>query len=215
MVMYFCSIMKFMDMEVNIKANKEKCVELLRSTGREGVEDLILELDRMGFFTAPASAVYHRNCEGGLAQHSLNTFKAALGVWENMKNFCPHIAKEVSVDNIIIASLLHDLCKCDVYKRKREPSLRPYDYTKEASRYSSSYDEFPIGHGEKSVILALCAGLVMCDSEMVAIRWHMGPWSVNMENNDEKMSFKAAQDKFALVTIIQVADTLAARIIER
>ena len=36
-----------------------------------------------------------------------------------------------------------------------------------------------------------------------------------MENNDEKMSFKAAQDKFVLVTIIQVADTLAARIIER
>ena len=54
-----------MDMDVNIKANKEKCIELLRSTGREGVEDLILELDRMGFFTAPASAVYHLNCEGG------------------------------------------------------------------------------------------------------------------------------------------------------
>ena len=65
------------------------------------------------------------------------------------------------------------------------------------------------------MILALCAVLVMCDPELVAIRWHMGPWSVNMENNDEKMSFKAAQDKFALVTIIQVADTLAARIIER
>lgn len=202
-------------MEVNIKANKEKCIELLRSTGREGAEDLIIELDRMGFFTAPASVVHHLNCEGGLAQHSLNTYNAALGVWENMKTHCPHLAKEVSVDNIIFASLLHDICKCDLYIRKSGASQRPYNYTKDEVRYSSSYEEFPIGHGEKSVILALCAGLVMCDSEMLAIRWHMGPWSVNMENNDEKQSFKAAQDKFALVTIIQVADTLAARIMER
>lgn len=201
-------------MEVNIKANKEKCIELLQSTGREGVEDLIAELEKMGFFTAPASAVYHLNCEGGLAQHSLNTFNAALGVWESMKNFCPYIAKEVELENIIIASLLHDICKCDLYKRKKEISPRPYNYYKEVSSYSASYDEFPIGHGEKSVILALCSRLVMCDSAMVAIRWHMGPWSVNMENNDDKQAFKAAQNKYALVTILQVADTLAARIME-
>ena len=202
-------------MDINIKANKDKCIELLRSTGREGIEYLIIELEKMGFFTAPASAVHHLNCEGGLAQHSLNTYNAALGVWENMKIYCPHIAKEIEPDNIIMAALLHDICKCDVYKRKRESSPRPYNYSKEESRYSAKYDEFPIGHGEKSVILALCSGVVLCDSEMVAIRWHMGPWSVNMENNDEKLSFKAAQDKYALVTILQVADTLAARIMER
>ncbi len=202
-------------MDADVKANKVKCMELLRSTGRDGIEELLIELEKMGYFTAPASAVYHLNCEGGLAQHSLNTFNAASAIWESMKTFCPHLAKEVSRDSIIIASLLHDLCKCDVYKRKHEAGCRPYNYTADVPKYSASYDEFPIGHGEKSVILALCAGVMLYDSEMVAIRWHMGPWSVNMENNEERMSFKAAQDKYALVTILQVADTLAARIIER
>jgi hypothetical protein len=72
-----------------------------------------------------------------------------------------------------------------------------------------------MGHGEKSVILALCSGITLCDSEMVAIRWHMGPWGLNMDNNEDRQSYKAAQDRYALTTIIQVADTLAARIMER
>ena len=201
---------------VDIKKNKEKVLSLLRETGREGVEDLIQELEKLGYFTAPASAVHHLNCEGGLVQHSLNTYNAAIGVWENMKSYCPHIAKEVSKDNIIIAALLHDICKCDVYKRKREPSGRFWKLGKEEpAPYSVSYDAFPMGHGEKSVILALCSGITLCDSEMVAIRWHMGPWGLNMDNNEDRQSYKAAQDRYALTTIIQVAATLAARIMER
>jgi hypothetical protein len=201
---------------IDIKKNKETCLKLLRETGREGIEDLIVDLEKMGYFTAPASAVYHLNCEGGLVQHSLNTYNAAVGVWENMKNYCPHLAKEVSKDNIIMAALLHDICKCDVYKRKNESSGRFWKFGKEETApYSASYDEFPIGHGEKSVILALCSGVSLCDSEMVAIRWHMGPWSVNMDSNEDKQSYRAAQDRYALTTIIQVADTLAAKVMER
>jgi hypothetical protein len=115
-----------------------------------------------------------------------------------------------------MAALLHDICKCDVYKRKKESSGRFWKFGKEETApYSASYDEFPIGHGEKSVILALCSGVSLCDSEMVAIRWHMGPWSVNMDSNEDKQSYRAAQDRYALTTIIQVADTLAAKVMER
>lgn len=39
---------------IDIKKNKERCLELLRSTGREGMEDMIIELEKMGYFTAPA-----------------------------------------------------------------------------------------------------------------------------------------------------------------
>ena len=77
-----------------------------------------------------------------------------------------------------------------------------------------SYNDFPMGHGEKSVILALAGGLEMYDSEMIAIRLHMGAWRLNQDDNEEKQNYKAATDKFPLVTIIQTADTLAARIIE-
>lgn len=54
----------------------------------------------------------------------------------------------------------------------------------------------------------------MYDSEMIAIRWHMGAWRLNQDDNEEKQNYKAATDRFPLVTILQAADTLAARIIE-
>ena len=44
---------------IDIKKNKERCLELLRSTGRVGMEDMIIELEKMGYFTAPASSYYH------------------------------------------------------------------------------------------------------------------------------------------------------------
>ena len=54
-------------------STKDEFIELLRSTNREGVEDLLEGLEKIGFFTAPASATHHLNIEGGLVQHSLNT----------------------------------------------------------------------------------------------------------------------------------------------
>ena len=73
---------------------KEEFMELLRSTEREGVEDLLVALEEMGFFTAPASSNHHLNVEGGLVVHSLNTCKAALMVWEGMIGLEPGLAKE-------------------------------------------------------------------------------------------------------------------------
>ena len=199
---------------IDIKGNKARCLELLRSTGREGIEDMIIELEKMGYFTAPASSHYHLNEEGGLVQHSLNTYDAAMVVWEGMKQFRPKLGSEVTRNNIIIAALLHDICKCDVYKKNTKMKRGIFGTREESSSYTVSYNDFPMGHGEKSVILALAGGLELYDSEMVAIRWHMGAWRLNQDDNEEKQCYKAASQKFPLVTIIQTADTLAARIIE-
>ena len=168
----------------------------------------------MGYFTAPASSHYHLNVEGGLVQHSLNTYHAALTIWEGMKQFRPKLGCEVTKDNLIIACLLHDICKCDIYKKNTKQKRGLFNLREEVSTYSVSYDDFPMGHGEKSVILALAGGLEMYDSEMIAIRWHMGPWRLNHNDTEERQCYKAAADKFPLVTILQTADTLAARIIE-
>lgn len=203
-----------MNTNIDIEKNKAKCLELLRSTGREGMEDLIIELEKMGFFTAPASAQHHLNVKGGLVQHSLNTYHAAMSVWEGMKQFRPKLGSEVTKDNIVIASLLHDICKCDIYKKNTKQKRTFFNFREETSSYTVSYDDFPMGHGEKSVILALAGGLVMCDSEMVAIRWHMGPWALNPNSNEEKQYYNSATTKYPLTIILQMADTLAARIIE-
>lgn len=94
---------------------KEEVVELLRSTGRDNIDEVIDYIDSIGFFTAPASASHHLAVEGGLAEHSLNTCKAALKVWEGMKEIDPNSVFEVKRDSIIIAALLHDVCKSDSY----------------------------------------------------------------------------------------------------
>ena len=71
----------------------------------------------------------------------------------------------------------------------------------DSSNYTVSYNDFSMGQGEKSVILALAGGLELYDSEMVAIRWHMRAWKLNQDDNEEKQNYKAAIDRFPIVTI--------------
>lgn len=165
---------------------KEEFIELLRSTHREGVEDLLEGLENMGFFTAPASANHHLNTEGGLVQHSLNTCKAALMVWEGMAAIEPGLEKEVERESVIIASLLHDVCKSDIYFRTVKKKKTAIGTWEDNEGYKVSYKNFPMGHGEKSVILLLCNGIALSDDEMLAIRWHMGAWGINMNSYEDQ-----------------------------
>lgn len=202
-------------MKVDIKANKEEFLELLRTTKRDGIEDVITDLEELGFFTAPASAGHHLNVEGGLVLHSINTCKAALAIWEGMKPLEPSLATEVKRDSIIIASLLHDVCKSDIYKRSVKKRKNALGQWEDCEGYKVSYKDFPMGHGEKSVILLLCSGLDLSDEEMLAIRWHMGAWGINMNSYEDERCYDTARALYPLVSIIQTADGLAAAILER
>lgn len=51
--------------------------------------------------------------------------------------------------------------------------------------YKVSYKDFPIGHGEKFVILLFCNGIALSDDEMLAIRWHMGAWEINLNTYED------------------------------
>lgn len=202
-------------MEIDFKKNKETFIELLRSTNREGVEGMIEDLEKMGFFTAPASAGHHLNVEGGLVQHSLNTCRAALMVWEGMKKLEPSLEGEVKRDSVIIASLLHDICKSDIYVRTVKKRKNPIGVWEDVEGYKVTYKSFPMGHGEKSLVLALYSGMELTDAEMLAIRWHMGAWGVNMSSFEDQRNYDASRILYPLVTIIQTADGLAAAILER
>lgn len=202
-------------MKVDIKANKEEFLELLRSTKRDGIEDVITDLEELGFFTAPASAGHHLNVEGGLVLHSINTCKAALAIWEGLKPLEPSLATEVKRESIIIASLLHDVCKSDTYKRSVKKRKNALGQWEDCEGYKVSYKDFPMGHGEKSVILLLCSGLDLSDDEMLAIRWHMGAWGINMNSYEDERCYDTARALYPLVSIIQTADGLAAAILER
>ena len=202
-------------MEIDFKKNKETFIELLRSTNREGVEGMIEDLEKMGFFSAPASAGHHLNVEGGLVQHSLNTCRAALMVWEGMKKLEPSLEGEVKRDSVIIASLLHDICKSDIYVRTVKKRKNSIGIWEDVEGYKVTYKSFPMGHGEKSLVLALNSGMELTDAEMLAIRWHMGAWGVNMSSFEDQRNYDASRTLYPLVTITQTADGLAAAILER
>lgn len=202
-------------MSINIEKQKTEFLELLRSTKREGVEETIEDLENLGFFEAPASAGHHLNKKGGLVLHSLNTCKAALAIFDAMKVLEPSLASEVRRDSIILASLLHDVCKSDIYKptvKRRKTSIGTWE---DCEGYKVTYKKFPMGHGEKSLVLLLCSGLILSDDEMLAIRWHMGAWGVNMTSLEDTRNYDVARKLYPLVSIIQAADAIAAGIMER
>lgn len=202
-------------MNIDINKNKEEFVNLLKSTQRDGVDGMIEDLEKLGFFTAPASAGHHLNVAGGLTVHSLNVCKAVLAVWEAMKPLEPSLNADVSRESIIIASLLHDVCKADAYipsVRKRRTRIGTWE---DCEGYKMTFKNFPLGHGEKSLAVTLLSGIELTDAEMLAIRWHMGAWGVNMSSFEDMRSYDAARALYPLVTIVQTADGLAASVMER
>lgn len=202
-------------MSCNINENKEEFVKLLKSTGREGVDDVIEELERLGFFSAPASAGHHLKVEGGLVQHSLNTCKAAFAIWEGMKALEPSLDTEVKKESIIISALLHDVCKADIYKRSVKKRKNKLGQWEDCEGYKVSYKDFPMGHGEKSLVVILLSGLELYDDEMLAIRWHMGAWGLNQNSFEDVRNYDTAQKEYPLVAIIHAADVMAANVMER
>lgn len=203
-------------MDSTIQANKDEFIQLLRSTGREGVDDLIDYLDegRNHFFTAPASVNHHLNSDGGLLQHSLNVCHAALKLRELTLAMRPDLEHRLKRDSVIIASLLHDICKADIYKPTRRKRKDAMGLLVEVDTYDVDYSNFPMGHGEKSAMMALWAGLEITQEELLAIRWHMTAWDLPMQSVEACKSLNTARDLHPLCSLIQLADGIAASLVE-
>jgi len=132
--------------------------ELLSSVDRKGMKKLIkwLRNPGTGFIDAPASRLSKRHhCHsGGLIEHSL-AMHVILG------NLIKITKIKLDEDSITIIALLHDICKTGTYTS----SEKGYDKD----------DKYPIGHGEKSIIIVQ-KFIDLTMDEIMAIRWHMGPF---------------------------------------
>ena len=195
--------------------NKEEFIELLRSTNRDGVEDCIVDLQELGFFEAPASTKFHLNEEGGLVQQSLNLCHVALKVRESMIELDDSLRELLPKDSVIISTLLHDVCKADIYKKAIKRQKNAYGMWTDVPGYDVDYSNFPVGHGEKSVIVLLRSGLDLTDDEIIAIRWHMQAWDLAFQSAEAKVNLNTAKQICPLLTLIQVADGLASNLLER
>ena len=189
--------------------------KILRDTGRENIEYVIEDLTDYGFFEAPASARNHFNFPGGLLQHSLNVYDMAMALRGAIVPMRPDIEAQLPADSIAIAALLHDVCKARIYRRTKRKQRNEIGVWEDVEAYEVDYSDLPVGHGEKSVIMLLRSGLDLEDSEIFAIRWHMGAWDLPAQSIEMDKSYRRAQQKSPLVALIHTADTLAAQILER
>ena len=178
--------------------DKELFISHLLKTNRKNIENVIQELESIGFFSAPASIKYQNNYPGGLAEHSYSVYKCALDLRRECLVSHPDLASRLPEDSITIAALLHDVCKSDVYHRK------------DNGKFYKNISGFPCGHGEKSVIMLLRMGLELTDDEILAIRWHMGGHETRATGQEHENLLKA-QEKCLLLKILQKADGLATR----
>ena len=132
-------------------AQRDQIISLLRSTGREGMEEVLRYLDESGFYYRASSAYKHHNWPGGLAQHSLGTCELAL-----------QRAGSLPRDSVIIAAMLHDTCKSDRFW-----------FRGRTIRQHTAKCELDSKHSVRSIAILRNCGLNLTDSEWLAIRWHM------------------------------------------
>ncbi|MBQ4520119.1 MAG: HD domain-containing protein [Bacteroidaceae bacterium] len=197
-----------------IAANKGKFIELLQSTGRKGVDKVITVLEETGFFEAPASTRFHLSYEGGLLEHSLGVCRIALMVRKQVLLVRPELESQLSTESVIMTTLLHDVCKAEIYKRAIKRRKNEQGFWEDYEGYDVDYSNFPVGHGEKSVIVLLQAGLELTKEEILAIRWHMSAWDLPFQSYELMGSLNAAREKTPLIGILQAADGLAANVLE-
>lgn len=133
---------------------------------RDGADELLNWLEGTDFFTAPCSTKFHLSCEGGLVEHSVNVYNTLIERYYDEDSD--------SMESFAIVSLLHDLCKANFYKVSTRNVKNEMTGAWEKVPYYTVEDQFPFGHGEKSVFL-IERFMRLKVEEAAAIRWHMGP----------------------------------------
>lgn len=185
----------------DIKEVRERIINLLNSTERKGIDRVIKYMDETDFFVAPASTKYHGNYDGGLAEHSLNVYEL---LQEKNKKF----DLGLSDDTVAIVSLLHDFCKINFYNKQE--CWRKNDKNRwESYEGYKVIDDFPIGHGEKSVIM-LQNFIRLTKEEMLMIRWHMG----NTEPKEQMMNISNAYNLVPAAVALHTSDMEASYLLE-
>ena len=212
---------------IDTKANIEEFESLYKTyiLPRDGGDKLLEFIRKSDFYTAPASAKYHLNEEGGLLQHSLNVYhclmsKASNPLW--METIKPE-----KFDTVAIVSLLHDLCKTFFYDKELK-NIKSYDpevvssfngngvkhdakgdYVWTMAEAYTYNNKFPLGHGAKSVFF-IQQFMKLTIEEIACIYWHMGAYC----DKDSWNELGQAYEKYPLALALHEADMEATHMLE-
>ena len=185
--------------------NREKFLDIYSTyIKREGAQELLTWLTgtNSDFFTAPASTRYHSAYEGGLLEHSINVYECLRDYLARNK-VRDEFGLSYSDETIAIVSLLHDLCKVNVYRVSTRNVKDPVTGQWKPMPYYEFDDNLPYGHGEKSVYV-ISGFMRLTREEAFAIRYHMG-----FSNEDDARNVGKAFELFPLALALSIADTEA------
>lgn len=151
---------------------KTKIIDLLRSTERPGIENLINYMENESdFFTAPCSTQYHLSKEGGLAEHSLNVRNMMIDIISGITFGKLPYTQDA---NINIVSLLHDIGK-STYRGKSNyiPNILASGKVSAAKPFETNKDRLYIPHEVVSLQI-INKYIELTEQEEYAIYGHNG-----------------------------------------
>ncbi|HII14771.1 MAG TPA: metal-dependent phosphohydrolase [Nanoarchaeota archaeon] len=179
--------------EATIESVRQEIIGAMAGIKRKGMDKMLKYMESSDFYRAPASTKFHGNYEGGLAAHSYL-------VYHEFDELLARHGSGLASESRIIAGICHDFCKIGIYRKneikkgrgKGQSGARPYYFD----------DEFPIGHGEKSLWIA-GRYIEPTEKEALLIRWHMGGYDKNYEINEPMIKQKCPE-----LVLLQSADRI-------
>ena len=195
---------------LDIEKNKEMFLKEMGKIDQEkrgSTDELLKWLLNSDFFLAPASTKYHLSEKGGLCQHSLNVLnRLREELFAEYGDKCPY-----TEESVVIAALLHDVCKVNFYKESTRNVKNEAGKWEEVPFYAVE-EKFSFGHGEKSVFLTE-RYLSLTPQEALAIRFHMGAYGSEFKGGDS--SHAAVFEKQPLALLLHLADMKATYLDEK
>lgn len=206
-----------------INENKEKFKSLLMEAAQlkpekqKGIERLLDYLEQTDFYTAPASTKYHQNYEGGLVEHTLNVFKHLEKLvsnygFDSLEETDPNF---ISRFDIIMSSLLHDLCKVNFYEKYTQGHYLKDAYGKdvldkngrkqwvEDEAFRVKQNVLEMGHAMKSLFM-INHFILLSEKISEAIANHMGPYDTSDYHTVSNISNAFNHNKLAY--LLHIAD---------
>ena len=181
--------------------NKERYINTLKGLLIDGMDNLIEELEKGGFFTAPCSTHYHLAKEGGLLQHSLNVADIAEIMYNSLVTNNPKIEQYVPIESVILCALLHDIGKMNDY----EVNIMKSGKQSDSKPFNTIKNPYPEAHEDESVRIA-SRYITLTDNERYAIQMHNGMYG------EHRYTWQGHETPLAL--IIHNADMWCSRVTE-
>lgn len=192
----------------------------------DGITELINWLDTStDFFTAPASTRFHSSHPGGLSHHSINVYTQLVKIYTG-DTALRKALDGITFESIAKVALFHDVCKVNCYKDSYRNVKHYIDYpTEDYEEWQIKHDDlgyyvwksekiyvydddYPLGHGEKSLYL-LNQFIPVTKNEAIAIRYHMGAF----RTEDVKI-LSQVFEKYPLSLALHMADMIATNCME-